>query len=105
DGHRNFRECGGLDIRHAFRNRHDVPGVRPAELGITAAVNEGHHPVAPLEGVHAAADFGHHARHLEPEDRAGVRWHRIAAETLGYIGTIDPGSADLDDDFTRPRDR
>ena len=81
-----------------------MSGGNPAVLGIAAAWDEGAHRVADFEsGI--CAHRRDHARDFEAENRRCAGGRRILALALQYVGSIDAGGSNFDDDLVRGRHR
>jgi phage baseplate assembly protein gpV len=80
-------------------NRQALLQRRGAVFGVAAALHQRAHQVAPLEraaGQVAVDDF---ARHFQARQVGRAGRHRIVAEALQHVGTVDAGGVHLDQHF------
>ena len=90
-GEEHLRERARFLVRHALRHRQHRSVVHRGLLGVAAAGQERHDPLADAEAAHLRPRFQHRAGALEAEHggRTGRRW--IEPLALQQVGAIDRG--------------
>jgi hypothetical protein len=97
-------EPAGLGPAEPVRDRDRDPLVDGGQLGLPAAADHGHDPVARAEAQDARPDGGHLAGQLQPGDVGrAARRGRVAALDLVQVGAVDPGRPHPDQQLTGPR--
>ena len=101
-GEKGLRQGGRLRHAQGFGRRQAENGGREAVFGVTAARDQGAHPIAQGQAIDARADPHHFARDFQARNirRAGGRG--IVAGALHHIGAVDAGGGDLEQNFAVP---
>ena len=100
-----FGQCGGGGGRVAARPRQALALGHGAILGVPAAVGEARDVVTDPPRPDIAAAGRDNAGNLEPQERAGTRWRRIATFTLQDVRSIDARRENADENVVGTRYR
>ena len=97
-------EPAGLGPAKLVGDRDGRPLVDHGQLGLPAAADHGHDPVARAEAEDAGANGGDLAGQLQPGDVGrAARRGRVVAPDLVQVGAVDPGGRHPDQQLAPPR--
>ena len=98
-------EGGPFDRTERDGTGEDGRGGHHHLLGVAALPHEAHHRLTDGHLLHARADGRHPARHLEPGNERGGRFHLVAARQHQQVGEVHPRRLHVDQHRPRPRPR